>query len=509
MVKKIIILSLLLVLAATGTGIVVSGATGCTVKYYYTSEQNPESVPAATTGFQSGSKWKIKPAGPSKTVYSGSRKGKAITYTFDGWYTNINCRGTKYLPGRETTAIVPSATAGRYTVNLYGRWVCADGSAAVKRSKMVAREMAAATETQAENTEAASADKGSSSAPKKKSSASSNADVDQNKQNGESSSTIEPAVTESDEQQEEQTKEPVTVTAFEEKSRAEVLSRWRHLLIDTFFYINGRKYSYALPGKYWTDSSGAWNGKTGKNGNTQSCVTLTTVSLKRAGIIPHNCGSIWLSSNNSSSPNKTVKNLKKTSPLLTIFYPHKSLKSMAASGRVKYGDILCRSGHTFVYMGMDSGGHPLIYESGTHRDIGNGTAVTWGHHAGGHANKLTGKINKQIKKSDAIGVKWRRGEISDAAFAGHKSTGNNLNKPVHVVCSINTFTVRTSCTDGTITSGSAYMAGQDVTVSYSPSEGKTIDSVKVDGKDVDLSQYGASFTFPKISANHQISVVYK
>ena len=94
-------------------------------------------------------------------------------------------------------------------------------------------------------------------------------------------------------------------------------------------------------------------------------------------------------------------------------------------------------------MGKDSGGHPLIYESGSRRDIGNGTCVIWGHHDGGHADKLTGKINKQIKRSDEVGSKWRKGKLSDASFRGHRASGKNLNKPIHIVCSIRTFKIRT------------------------------------------------------------------
>ncbi|MBQ3466366.1 MAG: hypothetical protein IJH22_05480 [Firmicutes bacterium] len=536
MIRKIIAVALLLVLAVSAAGTTASGASGCSVRYYYTSGQNPEGVPAATTGVQSGSKWLIKPAGPSRTVYAKNKNGKTLTYTFDGWYANMNCRGTKYLPGRETTALVPVRSSGGYTVSLYGRWVYSDGTTAARAvpkkeisAKSAARAPAKQTNASSEQTtgpaeqanasaKPAAASGSSAANPKDEKSAKTkdekSAITDQSDEKQKKESAAAGAAAQNDAVKEEQVpaepkKEPVTVNAMNNRSRAEVLTGWRHLLIDTFFHINGRKYSYAEPSKYWTDSRGAWSGKTGKKGNTQSCVTLTTVSLKRTGIISPGCGSIWFSSNNSTKPNDTVKKLKKSSPFLTIFYPHKSLKHMAAKGMIKYGDILCRSGHTFVYMGVDSGGHPLIYESGSHRDIGNGTAVTWGHHSGGHANKLTGKINKQIKKSNAIGDKWRRGEISDAAFAGHRASGNNLNKPVHIVCSIRTFTVRTSCTDGTITPGNTYMAGENVNISYAPAEGMKLDSVNVDGKSIDLSKYGSAFSFPRISSDHQISVVYK
>ena len=298
----------------------------------------------------------------------------------------------------------------------------------------------------------------------------------------------------------------VKVTVPPAGSREGALVPWRHVLIDTFFHINGRKYSHGDPGKYWTSKSGKWSGRTGKKGNTQSCVTLSTVALKRIGLLPHKSGCIWLSSNHGTKPNQTVRKLHSNSRTLAISYPHKSLQYLAKNDMIRYGDILCRSGHTFVYMGKDAGGHPLIYESGTRRDIGNGTCVVWGHHSGGHADKLTGKINRQIQQSDEMGAKWRKGKISDAAFRGHRASGNNLNKPVHIVCSIRTFKIRTSCVNGTITPGSIYMAGESPTIKYASSSGKPVEYVKVDGKKVKAK---SKYTFKKITADHSVAVKFK
>ena len=499
MVRMILWFMLALVLMACGAGAEASGATVCTVKYYYTSPQNPEGVPAATTGTLTGSQWKIKPAGPSRTLYTKSKNGRAMTYTFDGWYTNINCMGTRYAPGKETTALAPSSTSRGYVINLYGQWIYSEGSppATAKNTAPAA----ANRPTQPTTKSAVQSAEKSAAQPSVKST--------QKTAPATKSQSSEPVKETSAAVQKTEPTAPVTVSVFANRSREEALSGWRHLLIDTFFHINGRKYSRASPGKYWTDSRGVWSGRTGKKGNTQSCVTLPTVTLKRTGIISPDSGCIWLNSNHGTAPNGTVKRLKESCPLLSISYPHKSLKELAACGAVRYGDIVCRSGHTFVYMGKDSDGHPLIYECGAHRDIGNGTGVTWGHHAGGHANKLTGKINKQIKNSNAIGDKWRKGQIGDGAFKGYRASGKNLNKPVHIVCSINTFAVRTSCTNGTITQGNNFMAGQDVSIRYAPSEGKTLDSIQVDGKSEDPAKYGTGYCFRRISADHWISVVYK
>lgn len=298
----------------------------------------------------------------------------------------------------------------------------------------------------------------------------------------------------------------ITVSVPSFRSREDALTSWRHLLIDTFFHINGRKYSYGAPGKYWKDAHGKWSGKTGKNGHTQSCVTLSTVTLKRTGLLSPKSGCVWLNKNKGKKPNKTVRRIARNSVRLSISYPHKSLKYLAAHDMVRYGDILCRSGHTFIYMGKDAGGHPLIYESGTRRDIGNRTCVVWGHHAGGHADKLTGKINKQIRRSDAIGDRWKKGELRDDAFRGHRAKGKNLNKPVHIICSIRTFKVRTCCVNGTITPGNIYMAGKNVTIKFNPLSGKTIDYVKVDGKKVRAK---TKYTFRNIGADHTITVQFK
>ena len=559
MIKRMIAVVLMLVLAVTGTEFATGGTVKCTVHYYYTSDQNPEAVPPATAGSKSGASWKIKPAGPQQTVYAKEKNGRAMQYTFDGWYTNINCLGTKYQPGKETTSIEPTSSAAGYTVNFYGRWIFSESRKGGAQEQSPAAEGAAAggssTPAETEQLTSASPEEDSTAGPEQEAKP---AEEPSGKQSqsitsiaayafadsglpaslGAASSSGLPlefvssdpqvvsvdaggvmqsvsagsaviTISQSGDEQYEPAEAAVAVTVPGYRGREEALAEWKHLLIDTFFHLNGRKYSFSAPGKYWKDSNGAWSGKTGRHGDTQSCITLPTVTLKRTGIVSPICGNIWLSSNLASTPNGTVKRLKKKSPLLTISYPHKSLKRLAAKGSVKYGDILCRSGHTFVYMGKDSDGHPLIYESGTHRDIGNGTAVTWGHHSGGHANKLTGRINRQIKRSNAQGEKWRKGQLSDDAFKGHRASGKNLHNPVHIVCSINTFTVKTSCVNGTITPGDNYMAGQKVCVSYAPAEGKTLDYVEVDGKRADVAKHSSEYTFQKISKDHTVVVAYQ
>ncbi len=550
MSRRIIMILLALMIAMPVCSASARAAVTCTVNYYYTSAENPEGIPKATTGVRSGSLWKITPAKLSRSVYTKTSGSKTVTYTFKGWYTNINCLGKSYTPGAETKELMPSETGTGYRLNLYGKWVCsekdekaaantqlkntrpttaplraaqpaiAEGAATKKEGADAEQEGVAGTELSSISAytfpqvgAARSLEAKSMTGSGLQFSSSNPAVVSVDgtgmmKANGAGTAVITIRLAEGADAgttvSTEDSAKSVTVHVPAFRSREAALAPWKHLLIDTFFHINGRKYSFSKPGKYWKDSKGNWSGKTGGNGKTQSCITLPTVSLKRTGIISANSGSIWLSSNMSSKPNRTVKRLKKTSSKLTITYPHRSLKKLAKEGGVRYGDILCRSGHTFVYMGKDAKGNPLAYDGGTLRHIGNGTKVVWGH-----SGKSSAKIRKQIKASDAQGEKWRKGILTDASFPGHKASGRNLHHAIHIVCSINTFSVKTSCVNGTISLGNNYMAGQTVTVRYEPSPGRTLKSVLVDGKNADVKQYAAAYSFPSIGADHTISVEYQ
>lgn len=527
MVRKVVLLLLSLLIAVPACAVPAEAATQCTVHYYYTSSDNPERVPNSTCGKYSGGQWRITPADVSQKVFTRTVGSKTVTYTFKGWYTNINCLGRNYAPGAETTELKPSAMSGSYTLNLYGKWIrsATDGEREKTDSEKKTLEKIETEKMEAEKTETEAGcssisaytfpEVGSTRSLEAISSSgfalcysSSNpavVSVDENglmKANG--AGTADITISCGEESGAVPASKTIAVSVPSFNSREAALAPWKHILIDTFFHINDRRYSFSRPGKYWKDSNGNWSGKTGGNGNTQSCITLPTVSLKRTGIISTDSGNIWLSSNMSSRPNGTVKSLQKNSKKLKITFPHKSLKSLAKSGGVRYGDIVCRSGHTFVFMGTDSTGSPLIFNGGTLRNIGNGTKVIWGHH-----DRMTSKIKKQIQNSNAQGDKWRSGVLSDSSFNGINTSGKNLNSAIHIVCSINTFTVKTSCVNGTISLGNNYMAGQDVTVTYAPSAGRTLDYVQVDGSNVDPSQYGSSYTFKSIEANHSINVVYR
>ena len=296
----------------------------------------------------------------------------------------------------------------------------------------------------------------------------------------------------------------ITVVVPSIKGRVAALAPWRDTLVDTYTHIYDREYSFGKPGKWW-ETNGKWNGKTGKNGHTQSCLTLPDVSLQRVGLLKHN-GHIWFSNGNmGSSPNSTVKNLKRTSKYVTVTYPHKSLKSLSNSGGVKYGDIVCRSGHTFVYMGTSKGSKKM-YNGGTTRSLGNGAHVTWGHGSGGKAKAKTSKVKKQIKNTKETLKKYKN---NPEHFKGMDASGSNWKNKIHIVVSINTFTIKTSCVNGSITPSNLYMAGQAIPIKYSSKNGKKLKSVKVDGKSVNLSTFKNSYKFTKLDRNHTIEVIYE
>ena len=456
----------------------------------------------------------------------------------------MNCLGKSYQPGVETTELKPAFINGKYSINLYGKWLyestksttqstrsTRSTSASVassspstpkpvvqnpvpaaqnkvrekKLSGQSISSISAFTFPEAGGTRSLDAKASSGLTLRYSSSNPAVVSVDQQgvmEANGPGTATI--TITQGGSKDVSPVSKTIKVSVPSFRGRAAALAPWKHILIDTFFQINGRRYSLSRPGKYWADSKGDWSGRTGGNGNTQSCITLPTVSLKRTGLLSHGSGNIWLSSNMSSKPNSTVRRLKKNSSRLKITYPHKSLRNLVKSGRIRYGDIVCRSGHTFIYMGKNANGDPLAFDGGTQRNIGNGTRVIWGSH-----KRLTSKVKRQIKASDAQGEKWKKGILSDGDFNGHRVSGKNLRNAIHIVCSINTFTIKTSCVNGTISLGNTYMAGQNVKINYTPSEGRTLKYVQIDGRRVSSAKNKSSYTFRDIGANHSIVVVYR
>lgn len=99
-------------------------------------------------------------------------------------------------------------------------------------------------------------------------------------------------------------------------------------------------------------------------------------------------------------------------------------------------------------------------------------------------------------------------------FTGGTGTGHNTsnesydNRKILAIVRLKTFKVTTSVKNGTITQTSEVLVKQNLTVKYSPLNGKKLKSVKVDGKAVDIKKYPSSYTFSGITANHKIVVEY-
>lgn len=70
------------------------------------------------------------------------------------------------------------------------------------------------------------------------------------------------------------------------------------------------------------------------------------------------------------------------------------------------------------------------------------------------------------------------------------------------------FRILTSVIGGEITPGSIVESGNDVTILYSPAPGYRLVSVTVDGVPVNIELYPNTYTFTKVSDDHDIEVVY-
>ena len=62
-----------------------------------------------------------------------------------------------------------------------------------------------------------------------------------------------------------------------------------------------------------------------------------------------------------------------------------------------------------------------------------------------------------------------------------------------------------------MTMSNKYMAGQTVKITYTPNKGKTIKSIRVDGKELSKSKvnkYKNGYTFTKLNKNHYVYVTF-
>ncbi len=93
--------------------------------------------------------------------------------------------------------------------------------------------------------------------------------------------------------------------------------------------------------------------------------------------------------------------------------------------------------------------------------------------------------------------------------ASYSFTNINANHTIAVVYAINTYSIDTTVTNGTITPDeSGIAAGSDRTITYSPDPGFHLESVTVDGTPQDIGTYPTSYSFTDINADHTVAVVY-
>ncbi len=85
----------------------------------------------------------------------------------------------------------------------------------------------------------------------------------------------------------------------------------------------------------------------------------------------------------------------------------------------------------------------------------------------------------------------------------------SANHSIAVLFEIDTFTITTSVTNGTIDPSTTVNYGDDITISYSANTGYHLQKVKVDGVNLDIATYPNSYTFSDVQDNHTIEVIYR
>ena len=103
--------------------VMVMGETKtCEVTYHFVTNDNPMSAPSSMRVQMKNGEWVI-PMKPVIQSMTKEKDGVTKTYTFDGWYLNKSCHGTKYAPGTQAK-LTPTTATGAYTLDMYGRWNC-------------------------------------------------------------------------------------------------------------------------------------------------------------------------------------------------------------------------------------------------------------------------------------------------------------------------------------------------------------------------------------------------
>lgn len=210
-----------------------------------------------------------------------------------------------------------------------------------------------------------------------------------------------------------------------------------------------------------------------------TCITFVSVALQRCQIIKSGRYITASTDHNGSGRANCIAKSKSAaksinSRYMTVIEVNGKVKDYIRSGKILPGDILGLNWHTCAYYGKDKNGNNRFCDGG--RILSGDTAASRNH----------------------VKINWI-------------NNGDN-NSTVWLIARVNTFTVKSSCEDGNITMSNQYMAGQNVKVTYSPSSGKKLKSIIIDGKELSKSQmrkYKNSYTFSKLDINHNIKVIYE
>ena len=223
---------------------------------------------------------------------------------------------------------------------------------------------------------------------------------------------------------------------------------------------------------------GKWSPKNiAKSKDYGTCITFPNVVAMRCGLIKESYKIITSTGSDNDSKatqnsfyNNSVKAMNSINGKYwsSIKYPEKTTAQLVKEGKIKEGDIIGFMGHTASYAYKDSKGNLLFNHAG--------------HAAGIYDNNKPG---------------------SNRAILNVKSSSMS-NRKVYGVFSVNTFIVLTSCKNGSITYSNRYMAGQKVAITIKPNAGMGVQSIKVDGKTVDVT---TSYIIDKIDSHHIIEVV--
>ena len=257
----------------------------------------------------------------------------------------------------------------------------------------------------------------------------------------------------------------VTVKVPNIKDRRAALQPWYDAVKKQADYTQGVHYGWP-PTNHPTISNSKYY---------STCITLPSVALQRLNLIPSG-GYITAATDHTGAGKANCIYKSKVyaksinSNYMTVKEVNGKVKTLINNGTILPGDILGLNWHTCIYYGKDKNGTHKFTDGGR---IRKGDSATSTNH---------------------VAINWKN------------STDDN--STVWLIARVNTFDVKTSCENGTITMSNKYMAGQTVKVTYKPVSGKKIKALYIDGNKVNYKKHKTSYTFKKLDKNHTVKVIF-